>query len=487
MGEIRNGVPGGSGGERIARFTALLIGSGIICKILLLVFTALAAHKLGQELYGQFEYLIEMALIFSVLIDFGLEQTITRDLAKWKDRFRSVAEATLGYRLLTSVIVLAVMESVLSVIDLCVRDRVYLLENSLASAYCVFIFHVALSKALLRSQERLAAEAGINLADRAFLVIVGVVILWKGGRVPMLLAAYISSACLALVLAWRIIARRIAPCRPRWDLDLALRWQKTAIPIGLSAACILLLHREDTAMVNVLVGNAETGIYKAAYRPFEGLFLFPQMLAIASYPILAALYIRGEEIGRLIARFLRLLLFLSAPMAIGGTLIAESFIAQIYPEYYPASVPVLVILVWALPCIFGNFLLGTVLNAIDRQAKNFHASAWAMGINFLLNIPAILFFGARGAATVTILSQGLYFMLILYHCRDVIEWRSDDTHRCLGMLAAAAIMAMLLILLPLAWYWETLIGAGSYTLGLFLFRSVVREDIDLVFSIRRQK
>jgi O-antigen/teichoic acid export membrane protein len=173
-------------------------------------------------------------------------------------------------------------------------------------------------------------------------------------------------------------------------------------------------------------------------------------------------------------------------MTIGGTLVAKSFIAQIYPEYYPASVPVLIILVWALPCIFGNFLLGTVLNAIDRQTKNFHASAWALASNFLLNIPGILFFGARGAAAATILSQGLYLMIILYHCRDVIEWRIDDVYRCLGMLAAAAVMAVLLILLPLGWLWETLIGAGSYAVGSLLFRGVIREDIELVFSMRRR-
>ncbi|MFH1741776.1 MAG: flippase [bacterium] len=483
MNEMRDEIVGGTGGERIARFTLLLTGSGIICKILLLVFAILAADELGPDSYGQIEYLIEMALIFGVLIDFGLEQTITRDLAKWKDRFRAVAEATLGYRLLISVFVFAAMELVLSAIDLCTGDRVvYVLENSLAAVYCVTVFYLALAKAFLRSQEQLPAEAGINLADRTLLVIAGIGVLLWGRRVPMLLVVYIASSCLALILTWRIITRRITPCRPRWNLSLAFQWQRAAVPIGLSAACILLLHREDTAMVKLLTDFAETGVYKAAYRPFEGLFLFPQMLAVASYPVLASLYAREESITRLIAKFLRLLFYLSVPMAVGGTLIAGAFMEQLYPKY-PDSVPVMVILIWSLPCIFGNFLLGTVLNAIDRQVVNFKASAWAMASNFLFNIPAILWYGARGAAAVTILSQALYFLLLLYHCRDVIEWRSEDTHRCLGMLASAAVMAVLLIFLPFAWYWEVLIGAAAYIVGLILFRGAVREDIDLLLSV----
>ena len=479
-----NESPGnGTGGERIARFTGLLTGSGIICKILLLVFAILAADILGRDSYGYLEYLLEMALIFGVLVDFGLEQTVTRDLAKWKDRFRAVAEAILGYRLVVSLFVFVVMELTLFVIDLSIRDRVYWVENSLASIYCVIIFHGALTKALLRSQEQLAAEAGINLADRTFLVVAGITALWMGGRISALLWVYMASGLLAMALGWRVIFRRIAPCRPRWDFHLALTWQRTAVPIGLSAACILLLHREDTVMVNILAGDAETGIYKAAYRPFEGLFLFPQMLAVASYPVLSSLYAQGESIDRLIARFLRLLMYLSIPMAIGGTLIAESFMEQCYPKYAPDGVMVLMLLVWSLPFIFGNFLLGTVLNAIDRQKKNFYSSILAMGSNFVLNIPAILRYGAEGAAAVTIFSQALYFCALVYYCRDRMEWHRKDLCRSFGMIVAALTMAAILVALPYAWYWEVLIGAAVYGAGLVIFRGAVQEDLDLARSI----
>ncbi len=485
MSEIDDTVPSSASDKRIARYTALLTGSGIVCKLLLLVFTALAADILGREHYGQLEYLIEMALIFGVLIDFGLEQTLTRDLAKWKDRFRHVAEATLGFRFLTSVLAFLSMEIVLSIIDLAVRDRIYVLENTLAGLYCAVIFHLALAKALLRSREYLPVEAKINLVDRGLLVALGILALILGGQVSVLLGIYILTACVALAMAWGTIARRVTPCRPRLDLRAALDWQKAAIPIGLSAACILLLHRQDTAMVNIIAGNAETGIYKAAYRPFEGLFLFPQMLAISSYPIVSALHAGGEQIGRLVARFLRLLFFVSLPMAIGGTAIADSFIAQIYPEYYPNSVSVLIILVWSLPCIFGNFLLGTILNATDRQKKNFVASAWAMVCNLLFNIPAILYFGANGAAVVTILSQGLYFVLIFIYSRDLMEWSTVDLRRSVGMLVSAGLMAVVLILLSLPWYWEFVIGAALYSVAMVLFRAVVREDLELILSARR--
>ena len=484
MSEAEEVLSCGTSDKRIARYTALLTGSGIVCKLLLLVFTALAADILGRELYGQLEYLIEMALIFGVLIDFGLEQTLTRDLAKWKDRFRSVAEATLGFRFLTSLLAFVSIELVLSVIDLAVRDRIYVLENGIAGVYCVVIFQLALGKALLRSRELLPAEAKINLVDRGLLVLIGIAALWLGGGVPVLLGVYVLTACVALFLAWWTIARRVVSCRPRLNIGLAVQWQRTAIPIGLSAACILLLHRQDTAMVNIIAGNAETGVYKAAYRPFEGLFLFPQMLAISCYPIVSALHAGGERIERLVARFLRLLFFVSVPMAVGGTAIADSFIGQIYPEYHPDSVSVLIILVWSLPCIFGNFLLGTILNATNRQTKNFYASAIAMAANFVFNIPAILYFGADGAALVTILSQGLYFVLILVYCRDVMEWSAVDLKRSAGMLVSAAMMAVVLIVLPLAWYSEFVIGAAVYGVAMIVLRAVVREDLELILSAR---
>ena len=86
----------------------------------------------------------------------------------------------------------------------------------------------------------------------------------------------------------------------------------------------------------------------------------------------------------------------------------------------------------------------------------------------------------------TILSQGLYCVLLLWYCRDTIEWRGEDARRFLGMLASVALMGIVLAVLPYMWYWEVLIGAVLYAVSLPMFGGVARQDIEIIRSIRKE-
>ena len=464
---------------KIAKYATVLTLSGIVCKVLLIGFVYLAANGLGKALYGRLEYLIEFGLILSVLFDFGFEQTVTRDLAGRPNRAREVIWGFAVYRCLLGFGLFATYVLVLRLFFLLTGRPVEWGPIVLGGLVTMVMYHIALSKAVLRSQERLGTEAWMNLADKVVNTGLGSIAVVLGFGLAVVVSTYLAGALVALVMGVVALHRVFPRLVHRFEPRTALSWQRTGAAIGLSAGCLLLLHREDTIMVNIISGDAATGIYRAPYRYFEGLFLIPQMLAVSSYPVLSSMIAQKRPVQGIASDLLRFLLVLAIPMAVGGTVLGADIIETLLPppEYPPMTSAIFMILVWSLPPIFLNFILGTLLNAAHRQRRNFQAAAVALIGNFVLNIPAILWYEGLGAAVVTILSQGMYCVMCLWWARDLLVLDKPRVWTCVAALLASAIMGGTLLWVDLAWWWEVPLGAVIYLAGIVVLRAFSPSDV----------
>ncbi len=465
-------------GSRITRHGTILAISGIVCKLLLLVYTVLAVEILGREQFGRIEYFIEMGIIFTVLIDFGMEQTVTRELARRREQLHKSLYPLVTFRMAASVFGGGLMALFLWLGAK--EGHTWALILSALTYYFV-VLHTMLIRAVVRSVELLHYEGIANLLDKVVHIALALVFLLLLPRLPFIVLCYAAGALVSLVIYWAVILKHYGIQRQDYTYKDWYDWQRLALPIGLSSACILLLHREDTAMVNWIQGDAETGVYRAPYRFLEGLFLFPQVLAISAYPVFSKLYHETRPFTDSAALLLRGLIMMSLPMAVGGHIIAHHLIEQLTPEVSPRGGFVFQILVWSLPFIYGNFLLGTILNATDRQKLNLKASALGLVGNFVLNIPAIYYYGAIGASVVTILSQGLYCLIMIYYTREFKLF--TDPLRYGAIITACALMAAVLLWLQLQWYLAVLVGIAVYGIALIGLGGLSRRDFNSLVNV----
>gem|GEM_PF-1758547 len=464
-------------GRRITRFGAILTLSGIFCKILLLIYTVFAIEILGKERFGRIEYFIEMGVIFSVLLDFGLEQTVTREMARRREQLRHFLHPLAVYRLAVSFVGGILIALLLFLTAKPGHTWPLILCTTL---YFFVILNMMLIRAMARSLELLSYEGLANALDKIVHIGPAMLVLLYYPRLSPLVLCYTAGAVVSLMIYWYIILRRCGWQRRTYTIREWIDWQKLAIPIGLSAACILLLHREDTAMVNWIRGDEETGLYRGPYRFLEGLFLFPQMLAISAYPIFSKLFHEKRPFTNTAATLMRGLMMLSLPIAVGGTCVANPMMMALAPELGKAGGMVFTILLWSLPFIYANFLLGTILNATDRQNLNVRASFCGLLSNAILNVPGIYFWGAYGASVMTVLSQGLYGVMMMVYMRDFSLFA--ESRRYLAIVLASSVMAVALLAIPVHWIVAIPFGAMVYFAVLVLFRGVSREDYQ---NIRR--
>jgi len=469
-------------GSRITRFGAILTVSGILCKLLLLVYTVMAMDILGPEQFGRIEYFIEMAIIFSVLVDFGLEQTVTREIARRRDDLQKVLYPLLAFRFTASILGAVVMTIFMRALAQPGHTWPLLLCSL---TYFITITNVMLIRAIMRSFELMAYEGLANILDKIIHIGLAIIILLTLPSLPLIALCYTAGALTTLAVSFYIIISRYGIQYTKYSFKDWIDWQKLAFPIGLSAACILLLHREDTAMVNWMCGDKETGLYRYPYRFLEGLFLLPQVIAISAYPIFSKLFHENRPFQQTAVDLLRGLIIVSLPIAAGGTYIALDMIHWFEPDLGIKSGRIFQLLLWSLPFIYTNFLLGTILNATDRQHLNVRASAWGLLSNAVFNIPAIYYYGAYGASVVTVLSQGLYCLIMLGYTRDfkLIQ----GLPRYTAIACSSLIMYGALTYLNLHWYWSIPTGIIIYPASLIILRGVSQKDLNNLIKVGFKK
>ncbi|MFB3787915.1 MAG: flippase [bacterium] len=469
-------------GTRITRYGTILAVSGIVCKIMLLVYTVLAVEILGREGFGRIEYFIEMAIIFSVLIDFGLEQTVTREASRRREEAGEMLYPLLLFRLAAA---LAGGVAMAAFLWLLAQPGHTGLLIFCSITYFFVISVIMLVRAIVRGLELMVYEGAANILDKVAHIGTAIALLYVLPQLPLIVLCYTGGALVSLAIYLWVILRRYGFHRAAYTYQDWIGWQKLAVPIGLSAVCILLLHREDTVMVNWIRGDDETGLYRAPYRFLEGLFLFPQVLAISAYPIFSKLFHEQQPFTQSAADLLRGLFLISLPIAVGGSCTGMNMMRWLTPELGRAGGIVFILLLWSLPFIYANFLLGTILNATDRQQLNFKASAWGLASNAVLNVPAIYGFGAYGAAVVTAVSQGVYCLIMLAYTRDFQLF--TGLPRYTAIVAACLVMAALLSLIDFAWYIEVPIGGGTYLAALAAFQGITWREMQTLWSVVKQR
>jgi O-antigen/teichoic acid export membrane protein len=465
---------------KILRGTAWLTVTSILSKILLLFFFVYLSNALGKEKLGRFAFLLDSAYLFFIATDMGLGFLLVLKLSRTPRESEFHVSHFLGLRLGMMIPFILFYGGFLYFYG---QGADWRMAQALAVSY--FALHCVwdLFRSIIRGWERMDLEAFSTLAERLAFMGGGVLILLAGFRLTgMMVAAQISILLsFGLIVYW--VLKRGIRIRPRWDFASWPALLRETLPFGLGALCIVALYREDTLMLNWLVGDEETGRYHAAFRLMEGGLLIPQAISLAAYPTFSRLFHQGQSIQPAAEKLLRWLLVFGFPLAVGGALVSPQIIG-FFEKEYADSAPVLQWLLLALPALYLNYLAGTVLRSIDLQIRNLHAALVALVTNFGLNLLLIPRLGAVGAAVATISTQVVYFLVMYYFIRLNTGGFRLRTYLPQLVVVTAVMAALVYPVREMSLAVSVPIGiiiftAGSWLLGLMKIQDF-RQLIDLV-------
>jgi O-antigen/teichoic acid export membrane protein len=410
-------------GSRTLRNTVLILGARVVSRLLALVSVLVMVRHLQPAGLGTFQDVVNETGVVTVFIDVGFNTLFQREAARRPALLSHYLSRLVTGRFVFAAVAFGVLAAVLTW-----RGQLdFLLPAFLMMALASY---GNLLRGALYAVQRLRFEAvAIVLESVLLLGLVAAGVVTHQGVVYFLYAYAVSYGFSCAYFLVVLTVRRIASLRPAVDPIFIVNWLMQGLPFAATFVITTIYFKIDVPILALLKGHYETGLYVAAYKPFEALLFIPVSMLNVVFPVLAV-YHRGAE-GRMVwavNRFYKALLALGCPIGVGVYMLSGP-LQFVY--VYPQSRDALRILALGIVLMFvSNAFIGA-LNAIDRQLTFTWAALVSMVVNIGLNLVLIPPFGYLGASWATVLTElalfGMGWLLTARHLTAVpvlaLSWR----------------------------------------------------------------
>lgn len=464
---------------QLARNTFHLTLASIGQKLIAFVYFLFLARVMQPELTGTYFLAVSIAMIFSVIADFGITPVTIREIAKHPEHTTTLVRNALAAKIPLLLIGYACTLLAVPLLgygkDLLVLVMFSGLSLILDSVHLLFY-------GVLRGHHVLQFESLGMFASQLVVATIGGLSLWIAPSLPLLLFALVAGSTSNVLVSGFIILRRFGAgvLRPVWNQTKIKQLLFAAFPFALAAIFVKVYSYVDTLFISKLIDETAVGLYSIAYKLTYAFQFIPLAFTAALYPsISAALAGDRAQVAMLLRRALWYMALVATPIVFGLWLVAEPAV-RLAGDSYTDAAPILSVLVFVLIPIFLDFPIGSLLNAADRQATKTAIMGGTMIINVILNIVLIPSIGTVGAAYAALGSFVFMFLCgLLFVKRIVPSFRFSSVGRDLLPIAISGLL-MLVVgqwLLPL-FGWMGVIPACAvvYAVMLIITGGFTRND-----------
>lgn len=190
-----------------------------------------------------------------------------------------------------------------------------------------------------------------------------------------------------------------------------------------------LYFRLDIFLLKLLKSDTEVGVYSAGYKFFEALLFIATSYNVTAGPILSRI---AHNRGLLKRRIIKDIFFLTAigfVVAAGIAFLAPFFLTHIFRKSYTPSIPVLQIVIFALPFLLLNSLWMNIIYVLKKAYLVIFVFAFQTLFNFALNYFFIPRYSYFASSYITVISEvvNCVILLILVRCVWKIPKQAHDT------------------------------------------------------------
>ncbi|WP_297070261.1 flippase [Thermococcus sp.] len=388
---------------RLLKNAGWLFGAEIVSKLFAYGIIVLLSRTLGPAGLGQYSFIFYYVGLLGVFSDLGVGFYFMREVARDRSRAEELLPDVLGFK-----IVLAVL-NFLIIIALTLplpKPGWMKLLIVLAGAEAMLTWISYVFVRLMYAHEVTKYEAISRVIERMWAFFVaGAVLYTTRSLLPFITAILIGYTMRELLrIRWGShFANRI---KVRFNSRVWASLLKKSYPFWLIGLFTLIYYRTDMVMLNLLRGDYETGIYRAAYTLIEVSLFIPNIVVATTMPSMARLWKEDRRtLELLFKKSLQMLLGIGIIGVIGYYIFARLGIMIVFGDKFLSSVPVLRVLAFAVPFMFLNSLFGSFMNATGKELTFTKITGFTALLNVVLNYILILHYGASGAAVATVVSQ----------------------------------------------------------------------------------
>lgn len=385
-----------------------------------IIITPILTRLLGSDGYGDYSFLISTLQWSLTLVYVGSFNGIRKYIAEERETEKWADQVFAFY------LKIVVVSATLAITIIFAVTETGFITNLLGEDFVLYFYLIALMipfRALFRTSR--SVLLGFNLEhyseplriiDKAIFAGFVVFLSYVGWGVAAVLAGRTIAIGIVSIVSIALISRRIQLStifKSSTDLFPKFDLLKYGLSTMIFSFLIISMYHLDILLLRVIIGDTETGYYKAALVIAEFLWFVPIAIQISLLHSTSKLWAEEqyERLTRVSTQVVRYTLLFTILLVLGTAGLADPLLSLYFGQEFSASVVPLLLL---LPGALG-FAVARPIFAISQGQDNLRiliiVTAVAALLNLVLNLILIPKYGMNGAAVATSVSYGSMFGL----------------------------------------------------------------------------
>lgn len=403
--------------QKVAFNTVVQIATKAVTVTFGLLVTVLLTSYLGREGFGDYMYVIALAVIFGAFADWGTATIGAREAAKERKKVDRALANIFLIRLALSLMAALMMALAAMVIPLQTTNPL-LVRRAIMLGSLILILNTLKASLLVVFQTKLQLQkqSVVDMTISILILLISLFFVWQGLGIISLIGAIVLANLVGIAIGFFLVTRTI---KFDWRLDRQFirRLLVESFPMGAVLLIFTIDNKIDTVMLGSIKGSGAVGIYAVAYRIYDVLILGAAYFMIALLPILSRysdltkwrtklkrIYQKSFDFMFLMGIVAVISVWLFAPLAV--KLITQKRLLE-----FSDSIAVLRLLGLALFLAYLNHLTGYTIVALGKQRRYFFIALGALVFNVIANALVIPQYSYYGAAVVTIFTESLVLII----------------------------------------------------------------------------
>ena len=404
----------------------LLLANLIVKPLWILGIEVGVQNAVGNSAYGFYFAIFNLAYIFNILLDLGITNFNTRNIARHPQLITKHLSGILSIKLLLFVLYLVVTFTVGALMGYGSDEFRLLAWLTVAQFLNSLILYL---RSNLQGLLLFRWDSLFSVLDRVLMILICGCLLW-GPKFSIFnsqfsiyhfvyaqVAAYLLTALLALVVILRKTHLSL-PFTPFHSLSLPfmLVILRKSAPFALLVLLMASYNRIDPILLRALASDADAGIYAGAFRLLDALTMICYLVSVPLLPIFSRLckeikpaHYNLLSINSQLADIVRIVFWPLMLFAVGVSVVcaiwAEPLMDLLYPGRGALYVPAFRVVIFGLIPIAVTYIFGTLLTAGGHLRQLNIFAATTLVLNIVVNLILIPRFGAAGSAWASLTAQ----------------------------------------------------------------------------------
>lgn len=464
--------------SKIIKNFGFLSLSEVVTRIISFFVIIFIARYLGDVGLGTYSFVFAFCGILLGFSDMGAKDFIVRDISKNKSLTQKYLNNLLVLKLLFAVVMVGIAVLIINLLGY-QQDVIKLVYLTLAIVFIESLNHFFCT--FFWAHEMMEVPTIAFIAERIVAGPLVIAMLVAGYKLNVILNAFLISQIISFFVLFPRIKKIVNKVRLEFDFKFWKNIVATSWPFWVTGLCVYVYYRTDIIMLSFFRETMEIGWYSAAYKVIDTLTTLAQIVILAVFPMLSQLNTSAKGLYQKTFNLLFVIIF---PIAIGSILLAPRIIYFIYRQQFINSAIALQILVWAEVFLFINFMMGYLLNALNKQRLFMKATIVCVVTNIFFNLVLIPKFGFKGAAIATVITQAINFVVLYRYTKKEgfginipkLIYKPVLVGLAMGLVVFTLRFLPILVLIPFA---------GLFYFGiLYLINGIDKDAIKQVWGIK---